>query len=711
MGRYDEALLRQVAARLVKPRGHWPAGELIERCVAAVGNAALIDRRCQEVEPPARRLLALVGHSRQPRWYVGNLVELLAALGHADGLRPVLALLEAGLLTPALGDTSIHNFEGWLGQTPPSRLCVVAHPHVTARVLAEDLGLPACPGAETPRTKGGPSPVQEADGLEWLLRLAIVWQQVVGAPARRTQQGDFFKRDLERLQGDPLLNGAAADSLGEVPDAGLLAVALAVQEGLVTATDGELRAGEFPGAWAEGLPTALASLWAALPQLESWNMEQGWSPGTRVGNPYPSAYLLALLLLTRLDEGDWARPAAVAEWVVGHHPCWAATRAAELAGGKKACKSSKDQPAADAANALATFLLGFAYPLRLLQATRGQDGARLIRLSPLGRWLLGFGEFPQAPAVYPQTLLVQPNLEILVYRQGLTPELIGRLTRFAAWTGLGSACTLQLQPATVYRALESGETFTSILQTLERHGMKATPAPVVDALRTWADKRERITVYASAALFEFLTPEDLSAALARGLPAVRLSDRLAVVPNESEVDFRHFRLTATRDYGLPPEKCVDVEPDGVTLSIDLARSDLLLDTEVQRFAEAVDRGGVNGRRYYRLTPSSLAAGRDNGVSLPTLESWFAQRTGRPLSPAARLLLTAEQAPAPKLKRLLVLDMPTPELADGLRQWPGTRSLIQGPLGPTALVVQEEHLPLLQERLQALGMTVRLEEDI
>jgi hypothetical protein len=126
---------------------------------------------------------------------------------------------------------------------------------------------------------------------------------------------------------------------------------------------------------------------------------------------------------------------------------------------------------------------------------------------------------------------------------------------------------------------------------------------------------------------------------------VRLSDRLAVVPNESDVDFRHFRLTATRNYGLPPEKCVDVEPDGVSLSIDLARSDLLLDTE-----------------------------------------------------------------PPELKRLLVLAMPTPELADGLRQWPGTRSLIQGQLGPTALVVQEEHLPLLQERLHALGMTVRREGD-
>ncbi len=87
-----------------------------------------------------------------------------------------------------------------------------------------------------------------------------------------------------------------------------------------------------------------------------------------------------------------------------------------------------------------------------------------------------------------------------------------------------------------------------------------------------------------------------------------------------------------------------------------------------------------------------------------------QRTGQPLSPAARLLLTAAHAPAPELRRLLVLHVATAALADGLQQWPGTRSLVQGRLGPTALVVLEEHAPLLQERLQTLGVSIRTEHD-
>ncbi len=46
---------------------------------------------------------------------------------------------------------------------------------------------------------------------------------------------------------------------------------------------------------------------------------------------------------------------------------------------------------------------------------------------------------------------------------------------------------------------------------------------------------------------------------------------------------------------------------------------------------------------------------------------------------------------------------TSELADGLLQWPGTRALIRERLGPTALVVAEEEVELLRQRLEELGV--------
>src|SRR5262249_10236249 len=155
--------------------------------------------------------------------------------------------------------------------------------------------------------------------------------------------------------------------------------------------------------------------------------------------------------------------------------------------------------------------------------------------------------------------------------------------------------------------------------------------------------------------------EDLNEALARGLPGVRIADTLAVVASEQAIDYRHFRLTGTRDYALPPEKCVQVESDGVTLTVDVARSDLLLETEMPRFAEPQASPSSNGRRQYRLTPASLSSAREQGINVTTLEAWFIQRTGGPLSPAARLLLAGPQVPAPRLRRHLVLHVASAEL--------------------------------------------------
>jgi hypothetical protein len=708
---YDEALLRQVAGRLIRPRNQWPVEDLIVRMADTLDNPAVIDRRLKELAPAGRQALALIGHSRQPRWALGNLVEMLMALGHADGLAPLFDLLTAGLLFPVVAAPArVRTFEQWLAHPGAGGLAVFAPPQIAARAVGEDLW--ACEGEVSPTRERGsddsvsptrergsvPDPSlarranegQEADGLEWLLRLGVLWQQVSAAPLRRTQQGGFFKRDLERLEKDPLLNGPPADRLADVPDLGFLAAALAELEGVLREADGELRAGSLPAAWDGGLSAALESLWADLPHVRAWGPLDGWRDGeTAGGNPFASAYLLALLWLARLPDGAWAAVESVEDWLRERHPYWAT----------EAPRPSRKRPW------LEVFLLGVAYHLRLVQATRQADGTALVRLAPMGRWLLGLAEAPPAEAVYARTLLVQPNLEIVAYRQGLSAGLVGKLTRFAAWNTLGAACTLQLGPETVYRALETGESYESIRLALDQHGTRATPPAVLDLLRTWANKRDRITVYPAATLLEFASAADLHEALARGLPAVPVAETLAVVASEEEVDFRHFRLAGTRDYTLPPERCVTVEADGVTLAVDLARSDLLLETELPRFAELLDGPSANGRRQYRLTPTSLAAGRSAGLGVTALEAWFQQRAGQPLPPAARLLLTGPQTPPVPVSRQLVLQVHSEEQADGLLQWPETRPLIDDRLGPTALVVSEERLPLLRERMRAAGIVL------
>jgi len=578
----------------------------------------------------------------------------------------------------------LRSFEQWLGQASVSAFVVFAHPGVLLRARRHALALPQLSSDIAPT--GGR---YEADGLEWPLRLAALWQQALEAPLRRTQQGEFFKRDLDRLRTDSFLNAPAAENLKVFPDMGLLAVALAQAQGVLQAEQTDLKAGALPGSWDEGLPAALASLWASLPLLENWNPAHGWVNGSSVGNPYPSAYLLCMLLLAELEPEAWSQPEDIETWVLEHHPYWSGDG---LRPSQKECW-------------IPAFLLGLAHALRLLEAAKGAAEEWLVRLSPYGRWLLGLADAPPPAGPSAQTLLVQPNLEIVVFRQALTPAIIGRLSRFATWKNIGAACTLQLDAHAVYRGLESGLTFEDMLQTLEQHGLRALPAAVLESLRTWADKRERISVYPAATLFEFGSADDLNEALARGLSGVRISDRLLVVADEGSVDFRHFRLTGTRDYSPAPEKCVEVEGDGVTVAVDLARSDLLLETELHRFAQPLDGPSVNGKRRYRLSPATLAAGRESGLSQHDLEEWFLQRSGHALSAAAILLLQGSSLEPLHVRSQFVLSVPSEELADGLLQWPQTRALIQERLGPVALVVAQEDLAALRDRLTALGASL------
>src|SRR5262249_12936755 len=281
-------------------------------------------------------------------------------------------------------------------------------------------------------------------------------------------------------------------------------------------------------------------------------------------------------------------------------------------------------------------------------------------------------------------LIAQANFEILAFRQGLTPALIGTLTRFARWKSLGTACLLELSAEQVYHGLESGLSFESMRSLLQRHGIRPIPDNVLDALRTWANKRDRVVVYEHATLIEFGSPAELDAAMARGLVEFRVSERIGLVPAESTLDYRQFRLTGTRDYGSPPERCIALGDDGVTLIVEAQRADLLLDTELARIAEPANTNGDTATRTYRLTRASLRRALDSGFSITELNDWLLRRAGQPLSPAAQLLAAPDNSLDLRVERCLVLATPTPELADGLMQWQGTRDLIQRRLGPTAL---------------------------
>jgi hypothetical protein len=679
---YAEPLRRSVAASLLKSRNHIPTDELTDRILAALANPPGVDRRLKDLPPAARKLLALLGLTRRPHWKVGHLLTTLAALGHADGVAPLKAAFDAGLLYPRRPAEAgeLVAFDTWLGAAGVLDAEVFAHPLVAARGRAERFELPDL----SDQRQHTPHP--PADGLEWLLRAAAVSQLAAELPFRRTQAGVLFKRDLTRLQTSELLSAGTADVRPAAPDLGVLATCWAVETGALAA-DGE----EWKAVYPDDTPAfwpALTALVGGLFGVEHWDPLLGGVTPANGLSPLPSATAVVVLLLSAAP--GWVTADGLAEWLWAHHPSWSGSL-------------PKDAHGSRGSGWVQSLLAGVLFPLRLVDVAA--DNGLSAKLTDFGRHLFADGPKPADPPDFPQTLLVQANAEVIAYRQGLTPPLIAALTRFARWKGFGAACMLELTAEHTYRGLEGGLTLAGIIQTLNRHGSRPVPPAVADLLQRWANKRERIVVYAAATLVEFTSPADLDAALARGMVAVRVTDRIGLCPNGSDPDFKHLRLLGNREFDARPVRCVTVADDGLTLTADATQSDLLLEPEISKLADPLADG--SGPRRWAVSPITVNRALANGLSAADLDAWFVARTGNPLPPAARLFTQAATLPPSLATRRLVIQLPTDTAADGVMQWAVTRALIEDRLGPTAVAVDESNLRPLIDVLAEIGLRVEV----
>ena len=263
---------------------------------------------------------------------------------------------------------------------------------------------------------------------------------------------------------------------------------------------------------------------------------------------------------------------------------------------------------------------------------------------------------------------------------------------------------MELTAESVYRGLETGLMLADIQRVLEQHGTRAIPATVLDSLQRWSSKRERITVWSAATLLEFSSADDLETAFTRGLVTVKLTDRVGIAAGGEEIDYRHFRLIGNRDYESRPQKCLTFEPDGVTFMVDMAQSDLILEAELSQLAIPQSET-AGGPRRYKLTPESLRQARQRGYALADMEQWARDRSGEPLSHAARLLFAGSQTAA-LYSRRLVVQLPNEAVTDGMMQWPATAGLIEEAPRPGAVIVAEANLPMLIERLNTIGVELQ-----
>ncbi len=720
---YDGALLVEIARGIGihEPPVGRPA--LAASIAERVGQARLTGPRAEGLPRDAQLALTVFALTETTSIRLRAFSHALRSLG-ADPAVAAHSLIRVGLIAAEAPEVLQVSDETWraLEKEPAAGgVQFWVHPAAvsSARTVLPDGG--ALPHVTSVRQ------VRECDGLEPLLRIAALWQRVADSPLRQTQQGLVYKRDRERIEDDPVLAGPIADALEPLPDMPAFWLALARGVGLIAPEkDSERVIAARPEYWSDNafhLAQMVAVRWLSLTNWHEQGGLQREGATEELALPYTRAPIL--LWLATLAPDAWVATADLADFLRERYSEWdtpsftnsGESLAAPARGPRRTRVPQKAAPEPDAGSPLDALLLGPAYQLGLVRAAEEVPSSRrVVQLTALGRYLLALGPAPSARPAFDQFLFVQPSFEIIAYRQGLTASLIGQFSRFTHWMQLGAALALKLSPESVYRGLEGGMKPAAMLDLLTRCSSRPLSTGVAESIRTWAGRRERVTFHASATLIEFASAADLEQALAlwpgehSSIPA-RVSDRLLLVEGNEAIPFPSFRMTGARDYRRPPEKCVQAEADGITLLLEMAHSDLLVDAEIARFADEIDPPPLTSanvsspRRRFVVTPASIARGHDAGVTPASLAQWFLRRTGHPTPPALRLLIATQAARFEPLRtsRPLVLHTPSTDILDGLAQHPETRQYLGDRLGPTSVVVPDSALPGFREALRRLGL--------
>ena len=319
------------------------------------------------------------------------------------------------------------------------------------------------------------------------------------------------------------MTGAIADALVPLPGPAMLWMELARHVGVIEPDpSGQRLLAAPPGFWIDNavhLPQMIATGWLAL---RNWHELGGTrrpsrdrrEPGGALSPARP--LVLAGHARRRRNGSPWTIWPATSRIGI---PAWDRLHLDDPAGRRAGARDpirrraahrrsgrsgSGSDPSPHGLNLLESILLGAAYPLGLVRAAEEEgSGRRVVQLTSLGRYALAAGPTPPPRPTFDQFLFVQPNFEMIAYRQGLTPRLVGRLSRFAWWSQIGAALELKLTRTSIELGLDGRPDARVDDRDAGRHTQRPLPAGVVDAVRTWATRRERMTYYAAATLIEF----------------------------------------------------------------------------------------------------------------------------------------------------------------------------------------------------------------
>jgi hypothetical protein len=309
------------------------------------------------------------------------------------------------------------------------------------------------------------------------------------------------------------------------------------------------------------------------------------------------------------------------------------------------------------------------------------------------------------------TLVVQPNFDLLVYEPDDHLELLFQVDRFAERVAVDRVALYRLTRASVCAGLQLGLRADDIIRLLEGASRAPLPGNVEVSLRDWERQLEEVRWLRHAWLLEasdaasldrWLALPDLSAALERRIsPTVALltGERPAHLPTLQSQRAVAVRIVDAAD-PLAPRVLVDEEARLHVPDID---ADIFLVAALEEVAES--RPDEARGKLYQVTPGSLARARRNGRDAADLLAFFQKISRGSLPPGfvVRLKGWSEAYPPFALGPVGYFVAPDAESFRELRADPELADAFIESISPTSALVRLDALSHLQNALAERGI--------
>ncbi len=343
--------------------------------------------------------------------------------------------------------------------------------------------------------------------------------------------------------------------------------------------------------------------------------------------------------------------------------------------------------------------------------------SKVLKFTERGLAVLGMDEYDESQLRPEQCMVVQPNLEIMLFLDAAPMSTIYEVYRMAERRKLSDrVATFALTPESVQRGYSLGldaETATELLES-------SSAAPIAESisfqLSDWERQHLKLKVYASGILLRHPDPDGFDLAWGQFKHDCRDDiEFISLGPTSafaSDIDEEALKKFMDRNDGIKIDYVGEVPPslhfvDPLTVMVDPVRCDVVTWFELHNIAQELEEDAMADSRFYELHIDMIQK-RWPDHPLEEVVHFLEPRVEGGLPPGQYLTLRAALvgvAEAEIREETTVIVLENDEDGDIFARVEEVEGHVLERLGPRAFEVRSDTLAELREVLSELGIKV------